>query len=143
MQDALTPFVKTYLAQRPGAKILVKEVSDPQRFGVVEMKNGQVLSIEEKPKRPKSKFAVTGIYFYDQEVFEIIRQLKPSGRGELEITDVNNAYLAKGALTYDILSGWWTDAGTFDSLEKAALLLRRGRSSYETPRDRRRRVYRQ
>lgn len=121
-QDALTPFVKRYLAQPAGAKILVKEVSDPQRFGVAEMKDGKVLSIEEKPKRPKSKFAVTGIYFYDNEVFKMIKQLKPSGRGELEITDVNNAYLAKGALTCDILSGWWSDAGTFESLEKASLL---------------------
>lgn len=121
-QDELAPFVKRFQAQPAGAKILVKEVSDPQRFGVVEMKDGKVLAIEEKPKKPKSKFAVTGIYFYDQEVFKVIRELKPSGRGELEITDVNNAYLAKGALTYDVLSGWWSDAGTFASLEKASLL---------------------
>jgi glucose-1-phosphate thymidylyltransferase len=120
--DDLTPFVENYAQQKKGAKILVKEVSDPQRFGVVEMKNGKVLSIEEKPKKPKSKFAVTGIYFYDFEVFNIIRTLKPSRRGELEITDVNNAYLKKEALTYDVLSGWWSDAGTFESLERASLL---------------------
>ncbi len=121
-EDSLAPFAKNYLAQKAGAKILIKEVHDPQRFGVVEVKAGKVISIEEKPKRPKSKFVVTGVYFYDSEVFEIIRKLRPSGRGELEITDVNNAYLKKSGITYDILSGWWTDAGTFESLERASLL---------------------
>lgn len=120
-EDSLIPFVKNYMAQKAGAKILVKEVHDPQRFGVVEMKNGKVVSIEEKPKKPKSNFIVTGIYFFDGTVFDAIRKLKPSGRGELEITDVNRDYLKKGSLTYDILSGWWSDAGTFESLERASL----------------------
>ncbi|MCU0641401.1 MAG: sugar phosphate nucleotidyltransferase [Candidatus Margulisbacteria bacterium] len=121
-QDKLTPFVKKFDQQAKGAKVLVKEVSDPQRFGVIEMQGDKVISIEEKPKRPKSDLAVTGVYFYDHEVFKIVRNLRPSGRGELEITDVNNAYLKRGELTYDILSGWWSDAGTFESLEKATLL---------------------
>jgi glucose-1-phosphate thymidylyltransferase len=121
-QDKLTPFVKKFAKQGKGAKVLVKEVSDPQRFGVAEMKSDKVISIEEKPKKPKSNFAVTGIYFYDHEVFNVVKGLKPSGRGELEITDVNNAYLRRGELTYDVLSGWWSDAGTFESLEKATLL---------------------
>ncbi|HVN67259.1 MAG TPA: sugar phosphate nucleotidyltransferase, partial [Candidatus Sulfotelmatobacter sp.] len=116
---------KNYLTQKSGARIMVKEVNDPKRFGVVEMKDGKVLSIEEKPKKPKSTYAVTGIYFYDTQVFSFIKNLKPSHRGELEITDVNNAYLAKNDLAYDILSGWWSDAGTFESLEKAALLVER------------------
>ncbi|MFA4906588.1 MAG: sugar phosphate nucleotidyltransferase [Candidatus Margulisiibacteriota bacterium] len=120
-EDSLVPFAKNYSAQKAGAKILVKEVHDPQRFGVVEMKGGRVVSIEEKPKKPKSRFAVTGIYFYDSAVFDAIRKLKPSGRGEMEITDVNRDYLRKGILTYDILSGWWSDAGTFESLERASL----------------------
>ena len=89
---------------------------------VVEIKDGQVISIEEKPKKPKSNFVITGIYFYDNQVFEIANQLKPSARGELEISDVNRVYLKNKQLAYDILSGWWTDAGTFESLEKATLL---------------------
>jgi glucose-1-phosphate thymidylyltransferase len=121
-EDKLVPFVENYKGQKSGAKVLIKEVHDPQRFGVCEIKGGKVVSIEEKPKRPKSKFAVTGIYFYDAEVFDITRKLRPSGRGEMEITDVNKAYLGKGNLTYDILSGWWSDAGTFESLERASLL---------------------
>ena len=120
-EDSLAPFVQNFGAQKKGAKILIKEVSDPQRFGVVEMKDGKVISIVEKPKKPKSNFAVVGIYFYDAEVFGAIKQLKPSGRGELEITDVNQSYLSKGELTYDIISGWWSDAGTFASLERASL----------------------
>lgn len=122
-EDKLQPFVESYLKQKKGAKILIKEVSDPQRFGVVELKDGKILSIEEKPKKPKSSFVVTGIYFYDREVFEIIRRLKPSKRGELEISEVNQIYLKKGLLSYDILSGWWSDAGTFESLERATLLV--------------------
>lgn len=121
-QDQLTPFIKNFAAQRSGAKILLKEVSDPQRFGVVEIKGGKAVSIEEKPKKPKSSYAVTGIYFYDSEVFKIVKGLRPSRRGELEITEVNRAYLRQGNLSYDILSGWWSDAGTFESLEKATLL---------------------
>jgi glucose-1-phosphate thymidylyltransferase len=121
-EDNLKPFVDKYVKQKRGAKILVKEVSDPKRFGVVSFKDDKVLSIEEKPKKPKSNYAVSGIYFYDAEVFEIVKRLKPSRRGELEITDVNLAYLKKDALTYEILSGWWSDAGTFESLERASFL---------------------
>lgn len=121
-EDDLTPFVKAFEKQKKGAKVLLKEVPDPKRFGVVELKSDKIVSIEEKPKRPKSNYAVTGMYFYDPEVFDIIRKLKPSRRGELEISDVNNAYLKKGKLTCDVLSGWWSDAGTFESLEKATLL---------------------
>jgi glucose-1-phosphate thymidylyltransferase len=108
--------VKDFDRQREGAKILLKEVSDPQRFGVPELRDGKVLGIEEKPLAPKSNFAVIGIYLYDKTVFEKIHRLKPSGRGELEITDVNNFYVQEGSLTYDVLDGWWTDAGTFESL---------------------------
>ncbi|MEK6674994.1 MAG: sugar phosphate nucleotidyltransferase [Planctomycetota bacterium] len=102
-----------------GAKILLKEVPDPERFGVAELQNGKIVRIIEKPKQPPSNYAVIGIYMYDSQVFEIIRPLKPSARGELEITDVNNAYLKKGQLSYDIIDGWWTDAGTFESLDRA------------------------
>ena len=102
--------------QKTGAKILLKEVKNPQRFGVPVLEGNRVVKIEEKPKQPRSPYAVTGIYFYDARVFSIIKTLKPSGRGELEITDVNNAYIQVGHLTWDILDGWWTDAGTIDSL---------------------------
>jgi len=105
--------------QESGAKIILKEVPDSQRFGVAHVQGGRVIEIEEKPKAPKSRYAVIGIYFYDNTVFEKIRRLKPSGRGELEITDVNNFYVGEGALTYEILDGWWTDAGTFESLLRA------------------------
>ncbi len=108
--------------QKDGAKILLKEVPDPQRFGVAEIAEGKIRGIVEKPKSPKSKYAVIGIYMYDASVFEIIKTLKPSDRGELEITDVNNEYLRRGNLTYDTLDGWWTDAGTFDSLLRASNL---------------------
>ena len=109
---------------------MLKEVDDPERFGVAELKGGRIVGIEEKPKKPKSKYAVTGIYMYDNQVFEIIRTLKPSGRGELEITDVNNAYIKNGGLTYSVLDGWWTDAGTFESLLRANNLVavREGKS---------------
>ena len=108
---------------RTGAKIFLKEVPDAGRFGVAELDRDRVLSIEEKPKKPKSNYAVTGLYLYDAEVFSIIRTLKPSGRGELEITDVNNAYLKKGIMQYAILKGFWSDAGTFDSLIRASVLV--------------------
>src|SRR5271169_4027998 len=111
--------VESFPAQKGGAKILLKEVHDAQRFGVAEIRGDHVVGIEEKPKSPKSNFAVIGIYLYDKSVFEKIRRLKPSGRGELEITDVNNFYIAEGTLTYEVLEGWWTDAGTFDSLLRA------------------------
>jgi glucose-1-phosphate thymidylyltransferase len=118
-QDGVTPYVNSFIKQERGAKILLKEVPDPQRFGVAELKDGKIIFIEEKPKYPKSNLAVTGIYMYDSEVFEIIKTLKPSLRGELEITDVNNVYIQRGELTYDILKGWWTDAGTPESLFRA------------------------
>jgi glucose-1-phosphate thymidylyltransferase len=110
---------------KKGAKIFLKKVPDAERFGVAELGTDQVLSIEEKPKKPKSNYAVTGLYLYDAEVFSIIRTLKPSGRGELEITDVNNAYLKKGIMQYAILNGYWSDAGTFDSLLRASVLVQK------------------
>ena len=121
-EDSIGQYIKSFEKQGKGAKILIKEVSDPQRFGVTELKDGKIISIEEKPKFPKSNFIVTGIYMYDSEVFDIIKTLKPSSRDELEITDVNNAYIKKGSLTYDILKGWWTDAGTSESLLKSNML---------------------
>jgi len=108
--------VEKFRRQKEGAKILLKEVPDPQRFGVPELKGDRIIRIEEKPKNPKSHYAVIGIYLFDQEVFNFIKTLKPSDRGELEITDVNNQYIEKGLMTWDILEGWWTDAGTFESL---------------------------
>jgi glucose-1-phosphate thymidylyltransferase len=109
--------------QPEGAHILLKQVHDAERFGVAEVEAGRVIGIEEKPRRPKSNFAVTGIYMYDATVFEKIRTLVPSGRGELEITDVNNAYIREGSMSFSFLDGWWTDAGTFDSLLRAANLV--------------------
>ncbi len=114
---------ENFRRQKEGAKILLKEVPDPQRFGVPELRGDRIVRIEEKPKRPKSRYAVIGIYFFDEEVFDIIKTLKPSGRGELEITDVNNQYIEKGLMTWDILKGWWTDAGTFGSLLHANQLV--------------------
>jgi glucose-1-phosphate thymidylyltransferase len=102
-----------------GAKIILKQVPDAHRFGVAEISGNRIVGIEEKPNSPKSDYAVTGIYFYDATVFQKIGRLKPSNRGELEITDVNNFYIAEGALSYEILEGWWTDAGTFESLLRA------------------------
>ena len=110
---------RTFKDQKIGAKILLKEVPDPQRFGVPVLDGKRVVKIEEKPKRPKSRYAVTGLYFYDARVFSIIKTLKPSARGELEITDVNNAYIEADQLTWDVLDGWWTDAGTIESLHRA------------------------
>jgi glucose-1-phosphate thymidylyltransferase len=118
-EDDITQYVQNFVDQKQGAKILIQEVSDPKRFGVPELRNGRILSIEEKPAEPKSNYAVTGIYMFDSKVFEIVKTLKPSARGELEITDVNNAYIVRDELTYDILQGWWTDAGTHVSLAKA------------------------
>ncbi len=118
--------VKAFERQKSGAMILLKEVDDPERFGVAEFKGKKIVRILEKPKKPPSRFAVTGIYFYDSEVFSIVKTLKPSARGELEITDVNNHYIAKGTLRHEILAGWWTDAGTFESLHRANNLVARG-----------------
>jgi glucose-1-phosphate thymidylyltransferase len=115
--------VENFRKQKGGAKILLKEVPDPQRFGVAELKGDRIARIEEKPKEPKSQYAVIGIYLFDQQVFDTIKTLKPSDRGELEITDVNNRYIEKGTMTWDILEGWWTDAGTFESLLRANQLV--------------------
>ncbi|MHC4355181.1 MAG: sugar phosphate nucleotidyltransferase [Planctomycetota bacterium] len=119
VQSDLKGYADKFIAQKIGARILLKQVPDPHRFGVAELSDGKVVGIEEKPNQPKSDYAVTGIYFYDANVFDIIRSLKPSARGELEITHVNQAYIARGQLSYDILDGWWTDAGTFESLNRA------------------------
>lgn len=119
-----------FFTQTTGAKILLKEVPDPQRFGVVRMEGGKVVEIIEKPKQPPSHLAVTGIYFYDNDVFQVCRTLKPSDRGELEITDVNNYYLKRGDLTYEVLEGWWTDAGTFESLYRAAKFVAEGGANH-------------
>lgn len=116
---------RAFRQQQKGAKILLKEVKDPQRFGVPVLDGQRVVKIEEKPANPRSSYAVTGVYFYDAAVFDIIKTLKPSGRGELEITDVNNAYIAAGTLTWDVLEGWWTDAGTIESLYLANQLVSR------------------
>jgi glucose-1-phosphate thymidylyltransferase len=114
--EELTPFAQSFHEQKVGAKILLKEVSDPHRFGVPTIEGKRITRIDEKPKNPSSNFAVTGIYFFDPAVYSIIRTLKPSARGELEVTDVNNHYIEKGTMTYDVLTGEWTDAGTFESL---------------------------
>lgn len=118
--------VEDFQAQPKGAKILLKEVPDPERFGVATLKGEKVASIVEKPRKPNSNLAVIGIYMYDARVFEVIKTLEPSDRGELEITDVNNWYIRDGSMTYDILEGWWTDAGTFQSLHRASNLVAEG-----------------
>ena len=123
IQGNISAAVQSYAQQARGAKILLKKVPDPQRFGVPELAGKRVVKIEEKPVHPKSDYAVIGIYLYDAQVFEIIHTLKPSGRGELEITDVNNAYIDRNEMTWDELEGWWTDAGTFESLLYASNLV--------------------
>jgi glucose-1-phosphate thymidylyltransferase len=115
--------VADYHRQGSGAKIILKKVPDPQRFGVPRLEGKRVVRIDEKPAKPQSDYAVIGIYMYDETVYDIIRDLKPSGRGELEITDVNNAYIERDAMTWDELEGWWTDAGTFESLLHASNLV--------------------
>ncbi|GIO35156.1 glucose-1-phosphate thymidylyltransferase [Paenibacillus antibioticophila] len=117
--DNITPYVHKFRDQIKGAKILIQQVSDPTRFGVPELHGERIVSIEEKPAAPKSDYAVTGLYMFDHQVFEIIKKLRPSARGELEITDVNNAYIERNELTFDILQGWWTDAGTHASWARA------------------------
>src|SRR3954464_6188452 len=120
IEASITQAVKDFEAQEKGAKILLKQVHDAERFGVAEIEGDRIIGIEEKPARPKSNYAVTGIYMYDKTVFDKTRTLEPSARGELEITDVNNAYIREGTMTFNYLEGWWTDAGTFDSLLRAA-----------------------
>ncbi|MFH1114881.1 MAG: sugar phosphate nucleotidyltransferase [Pseudomonadota bacterium] len=126
LEKTIKPAVDEYMKQGKGAKILLKEVEDPQRFGVPVLDGDKVVRIEEKPQNPASRFAVTGIYLYDSQVFSFIRTLSPSRRGELEITDVNNLYIDQGTMTWSGLTGWWTDAGTFDSLLKASNLVAEG-----------------
>ncbi len=121
-EDNIYEYVKNFKSQSSGAKVLLKKVKDPKRYGVPEISKNKVINIEEKPKNPKSNYCVTGIYMYDYRVFDIIKTLNPSARGELEITDVNNWYIKNDLLSYDILDGWWTDAGTFNSLLNANIL---------------------
>ena len=125
IEDDMSPFVDKFRHQAKGARVFLKKVSDPERFGVPEIKNGKIVRIEEKPKTPKSPYAVTGIYMYDETVFKIVKTLKPSKRGELEISDVNNGYIKRGVMEFDVLKGFWTDAGTFDSLLNANQLVAR------------------
>ena len=129
LQRSIKGYVERYARRGKGATILLKEVPDPQRFGVPELKDGRIVAIEEKPKTPKSRYAVIGVYFYDARVFEIIRGLTPSQRGELEITDVNNRYLAWGELAHEVIEGWWTDAGTVESLHRATMLVAEDRKA--------------
>jgi glucose-1-phosphate thymidylyltransferase len=111
--------VDTFKKQKDGARIMLKEVPDPQRFGVPVFEGDRIVRVEEKPARPASQYAVIGIYMYDERVFDFIKTLKPSQRGELEITDVNNFYIHDGKMEWDIIDGWWSDAGTFESLQYA------------------------
>jgi glucose-1-phosphate thymidylyltransferase len=126
IEGNITQAVKDFRKQKEGAKILLKEVPDPERFGVAEIADGKIIGIEEKPKTPKSKFAVIGIYMYDAKVFDVIKTLKPSHRGELEITDVSNAYIREGKMSHSFLEGWWSDAGTFESLHRTSNLVAQG-----------------
>ncbi len=134
IEGNLRKAVGDFFTQSSGAKLLLKEVPDPERFGVCrfdgEPGRGKIAEILEKPAKAPSNYAVTGFYFYDSDVFEMCKTLKPSGRGELEITDVNNMYLQRGDLTYDILDGWWTDAGTFESLHRAASFIVEGGANH-------------
>ncbi|ANE48780.1 spore coat protein [Paenibacillus swuensis] len=124
-EDSLGSYVEQFKAQESGAMVLLKKVHDPKRYGVpVFNAEGHITAIEEKPSEPKSDYSVTGIYMYDSRVFAIIGDIEPSARGELEITDVNNVYTREGKLAWNILQGWWTDAGTFESLDEAAKLIR-------------------
>jgi len=123
IEGSIAGAVEQFEKQERGAHILLKQVPDAERFGVAEIADGRIVGIEEKPQQPKSPFAVTGIYMYDGTVFDKVKHLVPSGRGELEITDVNNAFIREGTMTFSYLEGWWTDAGTFESLLRAANLV--------------------
>jgi glucose-1-phosphate thymidylyltransferase len=128
LQKPIGPAVERYARTKRGGLVLLKEVPDPERFGVPILEGGRIVRIEEKPKTPGSPYAVIGVYMYDARVFEIIRTLKPSGRGELEITDVNNQYLAWGELDFGYVDGWWTDAGAIESLYRATCLVAQERA---------------
>lgn len=123
LEGSVREAARRFESQPQGAHILLKEVQSPERFGVARFEGDRIVGIEEKPKSPPSRYAVTGVYFYDSTVFEKIGRLKPSGRGELEITDVNNFYIEERTLTHSFLQGWWTDAGTFESLRTATNLV--------------------
>jgi glucose-1-phosphate thymidylyltransferase len=123
IEGSIRGAVEAFKQQERGARILLKDVEDAERFGVAEIRDGRIVGIEEKPKRPKSNHAVIGIYMYDETVFEKVKTLVPSNRGELEITDVNNAYIREGSMAFSRLEGWWTDAGTFESLLRATNLV--------------------
>lgn len=123
LQRSIRPAVEAYARRGTGAQILLKEVPDPERFGVPVFEGDRIVAIEEKPRKPRSKFAVIGVYMYDARVFEIIHGLTPSGRGELEITDVNNRYIGWGELAHSVIDGWWTDAGTITSLYRASTMV--------------------
>lgn len=128
-EDSLNSFREQFEQQQEGAKVILKEVLNPWRYGIAELEEGRVISIEEKPTLPKSNYCVTGIYFYDAQVFDFIKQSRPSQRGEIEITDVNNCYIREGKLTYNVLKGWWIDAGTFPSLHRANQLVLGGKGN--------------
>lgn len=125
IEKSIRHSVDRFRVQPKGARVLLKAVPDPERFGVATLQGRSITQIEEKPRRPKTNLAVTGVYMYDESVFEIIKDLRPSRRGELEITEVNNAYIRRGELEYDLMKGWWTDSGTFDSLIRANILAAR------------------
>jgi glucose-1-phosphate thymidylyltransferase len=126
IQNNVAKAVADFRAQGRGAKIILKEVHDPERFGVAVLDGARVARIVEKPKSPPSNLAVIGFYMYDGRVFDVIKTLVPSERGELEITDVNNWYIQDGSMTYEVLQGWWTDAGTFESLHRSSCLVQEG-----------------
>ncbi len=133
IEGSISEAVRKFETQASGAHIILKEVPDAERFGVAEISGDKIAGIEEKPRAPKSNYAVTGIYMYDPTVFDKIQTLRPSGRGELEITDVNNAYIRENSMTFSYLDGWWTDAGTFDSLLRAANLVKQSAAKKPLP----------
>ncbi len=128
-QDPLAEAVASFREDPTGAMILLKEVDDPERFGVARVDGERVVEIVEKPSEPASRLAVTGCYLYDARVFDVVRNLEPSRRGELEITDVNNRYIEWGAMRHHVMNGWWTDAGTILSLHRAAALVAKDRDN--------------
>jgi glucose-1-phosphate thymidylyltransferase len=133
IESSIRGAVEAFKKQERGARILLKDVEDAERFGVAEIRDGRIVGIEEKPKRPKSNHAVIGIYMYDETVFDKVKTLVPSNRGELEITDVNNAYIREGSMAFSRLEGWWTDAGTFDSLLRATNLVAKSGRTQDEP----------